>query len=1097
MGMKKGDSFITGPPFEILVAVVFAFLILGFIIIQSGGLKVLLDMICENVPELCYGVPERENVLIARDNWNVLGCTVNAMLTDKIPESDTECAAYVRGVEPPVGGGGSTAGIVGRMVSLPALGPLSLPVLGLDILGMQTAGGEEGLGIRAGEAMISCTEGTKEVKKTLTFAVPEDKALGCRCEANILFKIGGGTKFKEEVQGLSILEVADNCLTEVSEYVNNLKIEIVGNPDPSLHECSEVDLDTWLKDKISDYDSNIQSLEMKRCFCEQRLEGSFGKIGYPVYGLTEGDISAACYADYETLKQEAEKGKPFEPFIEPKVMSCSDDPESGDFYAWSTQKEVTVTEKELKCTVENFYLPEDFGGGIFKGMKEEMAAHIDGFGDPSFLVYVNYFPFGEASDWESLATSFKATGKLIMTGLCVVDVLGVFSQLKKFVRVSEVAKVVGKVGTRVKLLKTKLKNFFKNVVKIGGKSIPDEEVERLVESSIIVKANRNDIVKTVTEMYADKKVVEKLFHGNFNEFERAVTDIAKRPLSGPERTALKGAFNDIMSGTRLPDQVPGISRMLKTSGTGKQALGVVEGVSGDKLERISNAVGITLATVKTGTLTGVTSYIGHHVAKIESQTCKYDPERHPGNLVFKVPYDENCGEEFSLETKIIPAPPSPDPEKDSIVDIGVPVLLHKPNPSIVTDDYIPFYLASPCHADLTMENQEIHCGLYVYDNENHMSHCEMPKSKTLLDKILGKETKKCGSLGNLAKEADISDEIVEKEYEMIKNLDFKIMGDNTTINGEEYFTIIDHINGIELYLRPNETVIRESPAKIRGVRKVTRYLKYNAYYKEIGSTEEPKEFISKEKYGFFGMTVFLTKHDIKNEEIDLTEKITVGGEEEFTGIEKYDELDIMESGEDGKIAEMIIYLADIESEFDLIRFRWHIDNETGLPDRIYRMEYHKFRFKNYDYIISLEDNNEDLVVDGLSIYKHKQEHIELLEGRVWVDVIDEFVIFDDKDFDHDADSLISSNCMVDAVVVDVDMDPYEKDEKYEYCYKRKYDVGGAISTAGVVLAYGIHSAAKFKLWKKGGLTLYLVSTAIDCGIALAEWLWFKPNWPGE
>ncbi len=1085
MGMKKGDSFITGPPFEILVAVVFAFLILGFIIVQSGGLKILLDMICENVPELCYGVPERENVLIARDNWNVLGCTVNAMLTDKIPESDTKCASYVRGVEPPGGGGGGgsgeTAGIVGRMVSLPALGPLSLPVLGFEILGMQFyEGGKESEieapTIRAGEAMISCTEETKEVKKKLTFALPEGKALGCRCEADILYKIGGGTKFEKEIQGLSILEVADNCLTNVSEYVNDLRtrIEIAGDPDPSLHNCSEVDLDTGLKDKISGYDKNIQSLEMERCFCEQRLEGSFGKIGYPVYGLTEEDISAACYADYEALKQEAEKGKPFEPLIEPKVMSCGDDPEDGDFYAWSTPKEVTVTEKELKCMVENFYLPEDFGGDIFAGIKEKINYYLDGFGDPYFLVYAHYFPLGEASDWEEESSWFKGWGKWIMAGMCILR--GSFF-LGKTTKMLTTAKGLGELSKEFKVISsygTKVKSFFKKMFKSGGKDISsisapkaikdlDELVDDIVDNAVIVPGlSKPNYIEAVAKINAQKEAAQ-MFE-TFEQYKSAVRQV----ISGEEERVLREGWRLLKDG-KYPADVTKLklAEGLGTTEQGKTLLKRLTGQDGSKLESMAQAARLTMAGARTGTLVGINSYAAYYSARLDSQLCKYDQERHSGNLVFKVPYDENCGEEFPLGDKVISAPSSPDPEKDNIVDIATPIILYRKNPTpIIPDEFVPFYLASPCYANLTLENREAVCEVYMQDVREDgkiLTYCDSPKKTGIFS-----TNKKCGHVKRIT-----SKELVEKSKDIVLNgfENVKLMGDKETINiegvDEEFLVVTDPINEIKIYLK-------SFPEKKAGGDKYPgEILEYKSYYKKIGSADEPIEFDQENAYA--GIP---TKH--------------VFAHLRAINTDRDNEIDILEAGEDGIFGYMQIRMSvipDLKSDFMDMYIYWHID-ETGTPDRVYRIKYSEFPVVGN--FLEIQDSNENLAIDHLGLY----------ETGVSGDIVGlsgiglkELSLFSDKDFDGKADSVTTTNCVVDSVVVSVDKNKVNEGE-HNYCYKSK-EGRGTFETAVIVAGYGLSSVAKYTIGA-GSWVGYAVSVAVDCGIAALEFFVFKGSeWPGK
>ena len=83
-------------------------------------------------------------------------------------------------------------------------------------------------------------------------------------------------------------------------------------------------------------------------------------------------------------------------------------------YAW-----IDNCEQNLECAVNNFQLPEDFDGLV--GTVEE---YINGYGDPSFLVYWQNFPVGEDEDWTSASAWYQSVGRMMLWGFCLTGALG-------------------------------------------------------------------------------------------------------------------------------------------------------------------------------------------------------------------------------------------------------------------------------------------------------------------------------------------------------------------------------------------------------------------------------------------------------------------------------------------------------------------------------------------------------------------------------------------------------------------------------------------------------------------------------------------------
>ncbi|MCX6818229.1 MAG: hypothetical protein NTU57_05225 [Candidatus Aenigmarchaeota archaeon] len=91
MGKRKGDSFIAQPPFEILIALVFTFLVIGFIIAQSGGINSILDGICDKIPALCTGKVSTVDYESAKQSTQMLKCAIDTVFT-----GDEQCAGIIK-----------------------------------------------------------------------------------------------------------------------------------------------------------------------------------------------------------------------------------------------------------------------------------------------------------------------------------------------------------------------------------------------------------------------------------------------------------------------------------------------------------------------------------------------------------------------------------------------------------------------------------------------------------------------------------------------------------------------------------------------------------------------------------------------------------------------------------------------------------------------------------------------------------------------------------------------------------------------------------------------------------------------------------------
>jgi hypothetical protein len=134
-------------------------------------------------------------------------------------------------------------------------------------------------------------------------------------------------------------------------------------------------------------------------------------------------------------------------------------------------RDVTVECKSatnsLDCTVKNFNLPESFGNGIFKEPKE----HIEGFGDPSFLVYFQNFPKGEDASWVGFSSWYKGVGTIMFLSMCASDFLRPALKGLKLLRPTKFAEAMKGLPHTASEIKAEIAKEIKYVESVGQRSI--------------------------------------------------------------------------------------------------------------------------------------------------------------------------------------------------------------------------------------------------------------------------------------------------------------------------------------------------------------------------------------------------------------------------------------------------------------------------------------------------------------------------------------------------------------------------------------------------------------------------------------------------
>ena len=143
-----------------------------------------------------------------------------------------------------------------------------------------------------------------------------------------------------------------------------------------------------------------------------------------------------------------------------------------------------------------------------------------------------------------------------------------------------------------------------------------------------------------------------------------------------------------------------------------------------------------------------------------------------------------------------------------------------------------------------------------------------------------------------------------------------------------------------------------------------------------------------------------------------------------------------------------------------------------------------------DFSIVIHDTNNDRLADQVSHY-----YSGWTGASVGGIVNNNQVTFSDDDYDGDPDSIYAIPCRTTGITIEPDMDPYNGKgiTQYNYCYKKSYTT--TLGLVGTVGAFGI--SALCKTAKIGGPLAWVLTTAVDCGIAYAEYRWAEPEWPGD
>lgn len=375
-----------------------------------------------------------------------------------------------------------------------------------------------------------------------------------------------------------------------------------------------------------------------------------------------------------------------------------------------------------KCTVKNFYLKEDL-----LGLYGEVKEHLAGFGNPSFLVYWQKFPEGEDTAWKMQDNLYNKMLSVLWV-FPVTKILG--GALKLLGKGAKVAikggatitpggkKITGAVGKAVKKVSEGATWVGKKVVYIAKRGASKLFLWKKIGNNKV----KNYITK---EGITNRRIIE----GMIDPQKASAAKVGVK-------TAREEIYEFAVLGTKKVDDLEYKHlNLLKDDAVAK----VLE-VTPEELTTIKN---ILKRGFVVGATTGmITEFLA---ARDKCETEKFTTK--PGQLVLQRPLmcEEDQMEKHDLEETTIDQ--NVDKINFTVGKLGMPLVLNKGFRINIGRDIgnpaTPFYLASPCHADLVIEPRDVECGLYSYKGETGETMCLEPDDKKA-GKVSGKIA--CGEL---------------------------------------------------------------------------------------------------------------------------------------------------------------------------------------------------------------------------------------------------------------------------------------------------------------------------------------------------------------
>ncbi|UCC91290.1 MAG: hypothetical protein JSV39_03160, partial [Candidatus Aenigmatarchaeota archaeon] len=723
MGMKKGDSFVTGPPFEIIVGLVFAFLIIAFVISQAGGLSSIMEMICENAPQLCTTFSTLEYQSANKSTQRLI-CAINTALS-----RSPQCMGIVTNGLGLAGAVTAESGEIGTTETEFQQIEYETDYVTSMTEDIMLEGCEEECDKKMPKCdCISCRKDPIDTKGG-TGHVGAGETTKYKVTCDVVYEGEEIPVYCDFIEGYPELEYEEdrNFLKSLGSKAFNVyylfdsgewkwKSYVTGIGDDEFKPLSEMTAILNKLDGVHTYiHEKLVNINQARLENEDKFER-----GLEVFKET-------------VLDERDEFGQ------DDEIIAYLLNGETKTFNKHDINQLLNLGGGETAiCTVYNFELPETFGEGLFS--PSAWKEFVNGFGDPSFLVYYQQFPIGEDTDWSSKSEWFKGVAKVMFDTMCFLDAFRFLrtARVKTVAKVKQIANAanakMAKLSDRFEKIKSKLRGL--KGVSENTKAM--SEAERLLPQAAgkvhgkqyLEAWRRGQSNRAVVDSFRDE-VYSGMTRSNVWKANKAALEKAGKELTGEQWKAYEKAFTNVWNGKSTALDLTEI---------------LVDKAHPSLMKRLFEKVNLDVLS-KAAKYAGVGYGVSYYMARVDSELGKF-LEEYPNHLILGIPLKRE--EPVELRTNVIPKDTDIYyPDKQNLVPLGRPVILIKTE---YGNRPTPFYLASPCKAHLTINSQKIKCGVYTHESLRGMTACESPDTDVTEGwwerKVYGTamEIPECGSL---------------------------------------------------------------------------------------------------------------------------------------------------------------------------------------------------------------------------------------------------------------------------------------------------------------------------------------------------------------
>lgn len=359
-------------------------------------------------------------------------------------------------------------------------------------------------------------------------------------------------------------------------------------------------------------------------------------------------------------------------------------------------------EDSMTCTAYNFQLPQEF---------EQYEEWIAAAGDPQFLVYFQVFPLEENSQWTGHSAWFESFGKIMFASFCVGHILSpiikpLYGATRSLVSIQTIKNL--KNGAYA------IKNVQNKAKSLGGsfKGIMDFIIHPVKSTTGVVGKNIGR-AKSAGRAAMNRAIVN---HYKTPENFWSVAKVKVTAENAIEKYAeVKNAFTTVKNYERSNLYLAGLLDDVPMTPILKQLVK-------------DQATDVALRTIKNprfAAYMGTDTLASYYLSRIDSEIGKYT-DIYDNSMVLQTSMvSDRLRKEYVLESEEILAPKKiTNPSQEPIIDLKAPIILRKAE---FFNSPTPFYLVSPCQADVDVVIDEVTCGLYTYDSISDTIICKSPE----------------------------------------------------------------------------------------------------------------------------------------------------------------------------------------------------------------------------------------------------------------------------------------------------------------------------------------------------------------------------------